>query len=133
MPADTEATLNFWGAFCFGIVIGWITYRTLRRNQAQSGLSDIATVIGAVGGAAITGIWKPGTGSFGGYCIGLLIGFFLYLIISIILEGSQARATIPTWLGTEPPQGQIVGIVGDDGGKAGAAGAGGFVKPGVHQ
>jgi hypothetical protein len=124
MPVDTDATLNFWGAFCFGIVIGWITYRTLRRNQAQSGLSDIATVIGAIGGAAITGIWKPGTGSFGGYCIGLLIGFFLYLIVSIILEGKEARKTIPTWLGTEPPKGQIVGIVGGavGGGAGGEAG-----------
>lgn len=133
MPVDSDANLNFWGAFCFGLVIGWITYRTLRRNQAASGLSDIATVIGAVGGAAITGIWKPGTGSFGGYCIGLLIGFFLYLIVSIILEGKEARKTIPTWLGTEPPKGQIVGIVGGAGGSG--AGSGSTVEelPAIHQ
>jgi hypothetical protein len=136
MPVDTDLALNFWGAFCFGIVIGWITYRTLRRNQAQSGLSDIATVIGAVGGAAITGIWKPGTNSFGGYCIGLLIGFFAYLIISFIIEGSKARETVPTWLGTEPPQGQIIGIVGGGSGGSGGAGGGGSstgdTLPGVH-
>ena len=54
MP-DLDASLTLLGALCFGIVIGWICYRTLRRNQAASGLSDIATVIGALGGAAITG------------------------------------------------------------------------------
>jgi O-antigen/teichoic acid export membrane protein len=119
-------TLTFWGAFCFGIVIGWVCYRTLRRNQAASGLSDIATVIGAVGGAAITGIWKPGTGSFGGYCIGLLIGFFLYLIVSYFVEGPEGRKSVGTWLGTEPPKGRIVG----GGSGAGPADGGGGL-PGV--
>lgn len=103
-------TLTFWGALCFGVVIGWVCYRTLRRNQAASGLSDIATVIGAVGGAAITGIWKPGTSAFGGYCIGLLIGFFLYLIVSYFIEGEAGRQQVSAWLGTEPPKGQIIGV-----------------------
>lgn len=120
-------TLNFWGAFCFGIVIGWVCYRTLRRNQAASGLSDIATVIGAVGGAAITGIWKPGSSAFGGYCIGLLIGFFLYLIVSYFVEGPEGRKQVGTWLGTEPPKGQIV----SSGGGAGVAGGGGGGLPKV--
>lgn len=111
----TDATLNFGGALCFGVVIGWICYRTLRRNQAASGLSDIATVIGAVGGAAITGIWTPSSGAFGGYCIGLLIGFFLYLIVSLIVEGPEGRKNVGAWLGTEPAKGQIV----DNGGGGG--------------
>jgi len=98
MPQDHE----FWGAFCFGIVIGWITYRSLRRNQT-SGLTDIATVIGALGGAAITGIWKPGTGAFSGYCIGLLIGFFGYLIAAILLLGKEGRAKVYDWMGSDPP------------------------------
>lgn len=100
MPSDNS--LHFWGAFCFGIVMGWITYRTLRRSQT-TGLSDIATVIGAVAGAAITGIWQQGTGAFGGYCIGLLIGFFAYLIISLLLIGTEGRAKVYDWLGSEPP------------------------------
>src|SRR5215216_5950363 len=108
---DGSETLTFWGAVCFGIVVGWVCYRTLRRNQAASGLSDIATVLGAIGGAAITGIWKPGTGSFNGYCIGLLIGFFLYLIVSYIVEGPEGRRQVAAWLGTEPPRGQIIGSV----------------------
>lgn len=126
MP-DSE-TLSFWGALCFGIVIGWVCYRTLRRNQAASGLSDIATVIGAIGGAAITGIWKPGTGAFGGYCVGLLIGFFLYLIVSYFVEGPEGRKQVGTWLGTEPPKGQIIG---SGGGTAPSGGGGGGGLPGV--
>jgi uncharacterized membrane protein YeaQ/YmgE (transglycosylase-associated protein family) len=100
MPQESQ--LDFWGAICFGVVIGWITYRTLRRNQS-TGLTDIATVIGALGGAAITGIWKPGTGAFGGYCIGLLIGFFGYLIVSLLLVGKEGRRRVDEWLGRDPP------------------------------
>lgn len=127
MPSSE--TLSFWGALCFGIVIGWVCYRTLRRNQAASGLSDIATVIGAIGGAAITGIWKPGTSAFGGYCIGLLIGFFLYLIVSYFVEGEAGRAAVGTWLGTEPPKGQIMG--GGVGPAPPGGGGGGGGLPGV--
>ena len=32
------------GAIAFGLVIGWVTYRTLRRNTEAVSLSDIATV-----------------------------------------------------------------------------------------
>ena len=123
MP-DLDASLTLLGALCFGIVIGWICYRTLRRNQAASGLSDIATVIGALGGAAITGIWKPGTGGFGSYCIGLLIGFFGYLIASLLLEGKEGRQSVAAWLGTAPPKGQIVSGGGGGGGDVGDATAG---------
>jgi uncharacterized membrane protein YeaQ/YmgE (transglycosylase-associated protein family) len=82
------------GALCFGLVIGWITYRTLRRRAEAVALSDIATVIGAVGGAAVTGLFKSET-LFGAYCIGLAIGFFLYLIIAV-----TALKDV-TWLGSD--------------------------------
>lgn len=68
------------GALCFGVVVGWVTYRTLRRSDDTVGLSDIASVIGAVGGAAITGLFNSAE-LFGAYSIGLAIGFFLYLIL----------------------------------------------------
>ena len=64
------------GSLCFGLVIGWITYRTLRRTDEAVALSNIATVIGAVGGAAVTGIFKNEM-VFATYCIGLAIGFYL--------------------------------------------------------
>ncbi|MBU1626888.1 hypothetical protein KKB18_05915 [bacterium] len=84
-----------WGALCFGLVIGWITYRTLRRKEGASALSDISTVIGAVGGAAVTALFKVGA-LFGAYCIGLAIGFFLYFIISLFISDPKA---VSKWMG----------------------------------
>lgn len=76
------------GAACFGLVLGWVTYRTLIRNNNPVGLSDIATVLGAVGGAAVTGLFKDPT-MFGAYSIGLAIGFFAFLIVFGILNGRE--------------------------------------------
>lgn len=69
------------GALCFGIVVGWITYRTLRRTGETVALSNIATVIGAVGGAAVTGLFST-PDLFAWYSIGLFAGFFGYLILA---------------------------------------------------
>jgi hypothetical protein len=82
------------GATCFGVVIGWIVYRTLRRTDAIA-ISDIATVIGAVGGGAVLGIFKSET-SFGWYAIGLAGGFFAYLLLSLALGGAKATGK---WMG----------------------------------
>lgn len=76
------------GAWCFGLVVGWVTYRTLRRKEGAA-LSDIAAVIGAVGGAAVAALYKPSTDAFGWYAVGLAIGFFLYFIIGVIMEGKE--------------------------------------------
>jgi hypothetical protein len=72
------------GAFCFGLVIGWITYRTLRRRTEGAALSDIATVIAAVGGAAVTTLFNTGE-PFGAYSIGLAVGFFAYFLVGLIV------------------------------------------------
>ena len=106
MPTSFVEWISLIGAFCFGIVIGWITYRTLRRTPT-TGLNDIATVIGAVGGATVTALFKQGTGDFGAYCIGLIIGFFCYLKIA-------ARKGAPDWMGSEQagsPGGSVGGVV----------------------
>ena len=42
------------GVLCFGLVVGYITYRTLVRTTANAAVSDLATVIGAIGGEAVT-------------------------------------------------------------------------------
>ena len=67
------------GALCFGLVIGWVTYRTLRRQGEIVALSNIATVIGAVGGGAVTALFTAEL--FAWYSVGLAVGFFLYLIL----------------------------------------------------
>jgi ABC-type Co2+ transport system permease subunit len=84
-------SVEVFGAFCFGLVIGWVTYRTLRRQGETVALSNIATVIAAVGGAAVTALF---TGElFAWYSIGLTVGFFLYLILGHTLFKDS------TWLG----------------------------------
>lgn len=71
------------GALCFGVVMGWVTYRTLRRTREAVALSNIATVLGAVGGAAVTSIFASQI-LFSWYCIGLTAGFFGYLAIAVL-------------------------------------------------
>jgi uncharacterized membrane protein YgaE (UPF0421/DUF939 family) len=68
------------GAFCFGVVIGFVTYRTLTHTKT-TGISDIASVIGAVGGATIVALFPTAGGSFDYYAIGLAIGFFFYFLV----------------------------------------------------
>ena len=70
------------GAFCFGAVIGWFTYYTMRYSPTHA-LSDIAVVIGAVGGAAIFAMFPAQTPLFGYYGVGLAVGFFVYVLILI--------------------------------------------------
>jgi hypothetical protein len=77
------------GAFCFGLVIGWVTYRTLRRRTGGAALSDIATVIGAAGMGAVTRLF-PSLGPFGAYAVGLAVGFFGYFAVALLLEGVSA-------------------------------------------
>ena len=72
------------GAFCFGLVIGWVTYRTLRRRNDGVALSDIATVVGATGGAAVTGLFGNAQ-LFAWYSIGLAVGFFVYLLLGVTI------------------------------------------------
>ena len=82
------------GAIAFGVVIGWVTHRTLRRNTASVGLGDIASVLGAVGGGVVvTRFTTPD--SFSYYAIGLAFGFFLYLwLASTVLKDNA-------WLSSE--------------------------------
>jgi len=93
------------GAFCFGLVVGWITYRTLRRTK-PTGLSDISTVIGAVGGAAVISLFPKEGGAFSSYCIGLAVGFFGYLIVAGVIDARATRnksfKAVSKWLGGEP-------------------------------
>ncbi|MFD3480489.1 hypothetical protein [Streptomyces sp. NPDC058695] len=89
------------GAGLFGFVIGWITYRTLRRRQGPALLSDISTVLGAVGGAAVASLPFDDPDMFGVYAIGLAAGFFAYLGIAFAArDKTQNEAEEPpAWMG----------------------------------
>lgn len=88
------------GAFAFGVVMGWITYRTLRRKEGGTGLSDIATVGGAVAGAWVTSLFPAESLAFGAYCIGLAVGFFAYLRTALRLAEQVGETdSVLDWLG----------------------------------
>jgi hypothetical protein len=84
------------GAFCFGMVVGWVTYRTLRRKEGAATLSDISSVLGAIGGAAVTALFKNEQ-MFGMYSIGLAVGFFLYFLIGYFVVGKN---NADKWMGS---------------------------------
>lgn len=95
--------LSLAGPFAFGIVIGWVTYRTLRR-KGRAALDDIAAVLGTVGGAAAIAAFRPETGAFSAYCLGLLVGFFGYLWYARRIAGraNPQDVAVAPWLEEQP-------------------------------
>lgn len=96
------------GALFFGLVMGWISYRSLRLTAGTSALSDITTIIGVVGGAAVTALFRSDV-LFGLYCVGLAIGFFAYLGYGVYTSGTQEiepwrKISVPV---TPVPIGQV--------------------------
>lgn len=93
------------GALCFGLILGWICYRILRRTKSN-GISDLAAILGIIGGATITQIFPSSSSLFGIYCIGLFLGFFAYLVIAGIIDTKVAKKpelkSVSKWLGSEP-------------------------------
>ena len=74
-----EATrLQIYGAVGFGTIVGWLVYYINRYRTGDVQFSDLATVIGILGGGAILALFPASTDLFGGYGIGLFIGFFSY-------------------------------------------------------
>jgi hypothetical protein len=74
-----------WGAFGFGLILGWFLYFVNRYRTGTIQLSDITTVIGALGGAAVLSLFPAGTELFGAYGVGLAAGFFGYFLVLVIL------------------------------------------------
>jgi hypothetical protein len=91
------------GALCFGLVVGYITYRTLARSPS-GGVSDLAAVIAAIGGGAVTTIFQPQTtDTFGWYSIGLLLGLAAYGGIFWLVNGRKQFGTVMGRGSLRPP------------------------------
>ncbi|HEU4432972.1 MAG TPA: hypothetical protein VFR51_06215 [Pyrinomonadaceae bacterium] len=85
-PAAEIATmLQKIGAGAFGAVVGWYVYYINRYRKDDVQLSDIVTLIGAIGGAAVLALFPERSDLFGAYGIGLAAGFFMYFFILIVL------------------------------------------------
>lgn len=85
-PVSTVATtLQLIGAGGFGAVVGWYVYYINRWRKDDVQLSDIVTLMGAIGGAAVLALFPAKSDLFGAYGIGLASGFFLYFIVLVIV------------------------------------------------
>jgi hypothetical protein len=109
-------TLAQGGAFGFGLVIGWFLYLVNRYRRDDVTFGDLTTILGAIGGAAVTRLFGDADGSlFGCYGIGLAIGFFGYFLILITMVAKSPNFDIDYFLdgrrksltpGTSIPDGQ---------------------------
>lgn len=76
------------GAVLFGLTIGWITYRILRSRSGPPWMPDLIALLGIIVGAAVLALFRN-EAIFGWYAVGLVIGFFAYLAVSVFLYGKQ--------------------------------------------
>ena len=102
MEPTHASLLQVLGAFCFGAVIGWFTYFTNRYRREVS-LTDIATIIGALGGAAILALFRPRTDLFGAYGFGLAVGFFGYFIVLLLMVAQSETHNVDWFLDPTVP------------------------------
>jgi hypothetical protein len=90
------------GTLCFGVVVGWITYRTLRRRGSAAQLSDVSAVVAAVGGGVVTTLPFDDPDVFGAYAVGLAVGFFAYVISAVFVAkraGTNPGQAVNEWMG----------------------------------
>lgn len=84
------SVLSLVGAGCFGAVVGWIAYRTLRRSEG-SRISDLVTVVAALGGGVVINTRFPDPDLFACYSFGLAAGFFGYLGFAGLLNRAERK------------------------------------------
>ncbi|MCP4422326.1 MAG: hypothetical protein GY805_37435 [Chloroflexi bacterium] len=97
----TEAVatpLQIYGAIGFGAIIGFLMYHINRYRTGDVQFSDLATVIGILGGGAILALFPAKSDLFGGYGIGLFIGFFGYFIYLNVQVAISKKFTVDWFL-----------------------------------
>jgi hypothetical protein len=90
--------MAIWGAFAFGVVLGWFTYFTNRYRKGEVQFTDLATLLGVIGGGAVTALFGDAkTALFGAYGIGLAVGFFAYFLTLIVLVRRSKGVFTMAW------------------------------------
>lgn len=86
------------GAAAFGFVLGWNVYFVNRYRTDQIALSNLASLVGVLGGAAVLALFPAGTRLFGAYGIGLALGFVTYLVLLLVLVRKSDKFTVEWFL-----------------------------------
>jgi hypothetical protein len=86
------------GATGFGVLIGWYVYYTNRYRKDDVKLSDVVTLVGVLGGAAILALFPARSELFGCYGIGLFVGFFGYFLTLVLLVAVSKNFTLDWFL-----------------------------------
>ena len=101
--AEVASTIQKIGAGAFGAVVGWYVYYINRYRKDDVQLSDIVTLVGAIGGAAVLALFPAKSDLFGAYGIGLAAGFFLYFFVLIILVNKAPGFTAAWFIDGRAP------------------------------
>jgi hypothetical protein len=111
MNEADASVLQLLGAGGFGALIGWYVYYVNRYRKADVQLGDIATLVGAIGGAAILTLFPAKTDLFGAYGIGLAIGFFGYFLVLLVMVRRSDKFAVEWFLDgrrTKPEQDEVI-------------------------
>jgi len=88
---QTASTIQLLGAGGFGAIIGWYVYFINRYRKADVQISDLAALIGVIGGGAVLALFPARTDLFGAYGVGLALGFFGYFVVLLLLVHYSAN------------------------------------------
>jgi hypothetical protein len=107
-----------WGSICFGAVIGWITYYTMRKSTQPRTLSDITVILSALVGPAVLAVFpapieETKQTMFGYYGIGLAVGFFAYYVVFVLLLW-KAPLRLLRAMGLAPTRKKVIGEDGQE-------------------
>lgn len=101
---EAAKTVQLIGAGAFGAVVGWYVYYINRWRKDDVQLSDIVTLVGAIGGAAVLALFPAKSDLFGAYGIGLASGFFVYFFILVVLVNKAPGFTAAWFLDGRAPK-----------------------------
>ena len=101
---EIAKTVQLIGAGAFGAVVGWYVYYINRWRKDDVQLSDIVTLVGAIGGAAVLALFPAKSDLFGAYGIGLAAGFFLYFFVLVVLVNKSPDFTAAWFLDGRAPK-----------------------------
>jgi hypothetical protein len=94
----SASTLQLTGAFCFGVLLGWLLYFINRYRTSDVQIGDLAAVLGVIGGGAVLSLFEAKTDLFGAYGIGLLVGFLAYLLVLCVMVAKSPNFTVDWFL-----------------------------------